>query len=264
MAFSSTNLKLSTVLSAYGITTGKMRDLIGRRVYTVGDGVGTVITSPFSLLGTFGGKFAFPTTAQGPVPFTQGMAVPNGVVSFVLELIGGGGGGGGAAGDRYDVFGVFQGAGQQGGGGGGAGYCITPKLLYNPANYAAMSVSNPTSGGFGPYGGFSGQFPRNGVDGTPGGDAAITYNGQTFRATRGSNGGGGIGQGGTAFAGSGGINVGGSGGAGQNGSGRNGGLDGSLGLNGRNGTLGQGGLGGQGGQGTGGGSGGIFVTWYFT
>jgi len=57
MTFSTTNLNLSVVLAAYGITSGKMSDLRGRQAWNPdGSFVTAPVTGNFPLLATFGGR----------------------------------------------------------------------------------------------------------------------------------------------------------------------------------------------------------------
>lgn len=194
MAFPTTNLNLSTVLTAYG-RTGSMNGLRGVQAW---NSDGTSITAPstgnFSLLNIFGGRYSYNTNAQGPIPFTgTNMTVPSGVVSFVLILIGGGGGGGGAGGSYGS--GLFYRAGGAGGGGAGGGYCVTPKLPYNAVSFQGAGVVFPSGGGGG-RNGFGGNDTSDGVGGSPGNFAAYGYsynNGPTlsFSASGGAGGGGG-------------------------------------------------------------------------
>jgi hypothetical protein len=278
MAFPTSNLRLSTVLAAYG-RTGGMNALRGVQAWNQ-DGTSVTVpsTGNFGLLATFGGRYPYNTVSQGPLPFTgTNMSVPNGAIKFVLELIGGGGGGGGAGGSYGS--GMFYRSGGRGGGGAGGGYCVTPQLVYNSFSFQNASVSFP-SGGAGGQNGFGGNNTADGVGGSPGAQASFLYDSQLYTATGGVGGGGG----GRAL-----IDTNGGDGAGGNpgGSFSGPGTTSPPSFNGINGGLGsffsaervrQGGNSGggttegRGGDGAGrgggygntGGNGAIYITWYFT
>jgi hypothetical protein len=271
MAFPTSNLRLSTVLAAYGITTGKMSDLKGKYYYTTSP-LSTLtqipLNGPFSLSTLLGktpwtgstSSFFSYLTSTGTINSPANYPLPT---AIAIILTGGGGGGGGAGGDYNATF-EFRPGGQGCGGGGGA-YLLTNQIAYNSGN--AITVNSMPVGGFGGLGGFGGNNTSDGAAGNPGGPAIVTYGGQIFTANGGSGGNGGFrGQAGVAPGGANanqpvaggsfsGSNLSPSSNGGANGVVRNGGTSG-------NGQP-SGGLGGQGNSGSNGIQGQIQIIWYF-
>jgi len=269
--FATTNLRLSTVLTAYGITNGSMNSLRGLTIYN-SDGTTIVapVTGNFSLVSTFAGRFSLNPAAFTTVPSSTGnVTIPSSAtgrpppVAFVLTLAGGGGGGGGAGGD-YDFFGNFK-AGGEGCGGGGGAYLQTSRIPYTSGNNITVN-SIPTAGNGGSRGNNGGSNPGDGSGGSAGETASITYQGQTFFATGGSGGNPGFkgqsGGGGSpanqpvaggSFSG---TNI-------SDSSNGNAGFVRTGGTSGGGRIIGKGGDGGQGSDGSPGIPGTILITWYF-
>ena len=259
-AFSRTNLHLSTVLSAYSVTS--MNGLRGKVYY---DGSSMSYTVPVNgpvNLSLFFGKFtSSPRTLEQPV-VSLPIQVPSNTLpitgfSFILTGGAGGGGGGGGSAGGY-------GGGDGGGAGGGAIVFGTPIIPYTPTALSSVGITFPTGGnggGGGDYGTFGG---NDGSGGSAGGSAIVRANGVSYTAGGGSGGSGGSGgkyngQGGNGSGGSGGIVS-----PSQSGS------NGTDAFNSRGGSVG-GGNGGGGGfpgnggnDGTSGTSGSILILWYFT
>jgi len=272
--FATTDLKLSTVLTAYGITNGSMNSLRGVTVYNSN---GTTIVAPqtgnFPLLQTFGGRFSLnPVLFTVTISSTGNVTIPSPAtgrpppVAFFLTLAGGGGGGGGAGGDyKTNILGidVFR-AGGQGCGGGGGAYLQTTRIPYTSGNN--ITVNSIPTGGNGGQGGFGGNDTSDGSGGSSGVSASVTYQGQTFIATGGSGGNPGF----KGQSGGGGSDanqpVAGGSFSGTNISDSSNGSVGVVRTGGTSGggrVIGKGGDGGQGGSGSPGTSGTILISWYF-
>ena len=212
MAFPTSNLSLSAVLTAYGITTGKMSDLRGKYYYSASP-LSTLQTIPpsgnFSLQILLGqtpwtastAPVSLPVTSAGVVNIPASYPLPTG---FSMTLIGGGGGGGGGGG-------AFIATNGGDGGGGGAGGTLVTNFL--PYNSTAITVTLPTAGGQGSGGSGSGTIGdpgNNGANGGVGGAAILVYNSNTYQGSGGGFGWGGGGGNGASSGGDGTPGLGGS------------------------------------------------------
>jgi hypothetical protein len=277
MAFPTSNLSLSTVLTAYGKT--KMSELGGLYYYdSTPPYTQRIIPNTNIALSIFFGKYWYnPADSRQDYTSRASVTIPPYVIRFTVELTGGGGGSGGCGGGFSDFAGQNQGGAGGGGGGGGFTSGIYVVTDSNRSLNIALTTPNGGAGGAGGSGSAGTRNGRPGSSGNPGSSAIFIFGSVSLTANPGSAGGGGdyamvgnAGNGGVGGAG-GIVSTAGPGGtatAGNAGGNSNqynpapGGLCGTGGTNGTGGTSPTG-TQSDGPQGSPGDMGSIFITWHY-